>query len=189
MLASALVILMFQAPEIATAQTAVSPPPTVSVSAASISATVQPSDRYQPRLESSSLSLNTAEPELLRVELPSTSLRGVAFEGRSALQKKLWLSLTLAQHSAATFDAWTTQRALATGRAHETNPLLRPFAGKGAIYPAINGSPFLLDYVGYRLRKSEKKWIRRFWWVPQTIQTAVNIHCAVHNLQITKTSH
>lgn len=92
-----------------------------------------------------------------------------------------WLLVALAQHGAATFDAWTTNRALARGFTEE-NPLLRPAAGSAAIYGVIQIGPALLDYVGHRMRRSESGLMRRTWWLPQTLGMSASLFAGTHNL-------
>lgn len=61
----------------------------------------------------------------------------------------LWLTLTIAQHSAATFDAWSTRRAISSGQGLELNPLLQPFAGNASLYAAIaNAACLRAEYAG-----------------------------------------
>ena len=91
-----------------------------------------------------------------------------------------WLLLAIAQHSAATFDAWTTNRALARGYVEE-NPLLRPVAGTPAIYGVIQIAPTLFDYVGRRMRPPAGL-LRRAWWLPQTLGMSVSLYAGAHNL-------
>lgn len=59
-------------------------------------------------------------------------------EGRSQEPpRRKWLALSIAEHSAATFDAWSTRRSISTGQYEELNPTLRPFARNSSIYAAI----------------------------------------------------
>jgi hypothetical protein len=99
--------------------------------------------------------------------------------------RRLWLTLTIAQHGAATFDAWSTRRAISSGQVHEQNPLLKPFAGNASLYAAIQVSPSVLDYVGHRMMKSQHGWARHTWWLPQALGIAVSIASGVHNLGLT----
>src|SRR5262249_1817969 len=78
-----------------------------------------------------------------------------------------WLVMTAVQHSAATFDAWSTRRSISSGRGHELNPLMKPFAGSAAIYGAIQLAPLASDYLGRRLMSSKHPTLRKLWWVPQ----------------------
>src|SRR5579863_4539722 len=48
-------------------------------------------------------------------------------EDVSERQKKTWYALTIASSGAASFDAWTTRRAVSGGYGVEGNPFLRPF--------------------------------------------------------------
>jgi hypothetical protein len=99
-----------------------------------------------------------------------------------ASSKRVWMALSIAQHSAAGFDAWTTRRRLKSGRYHETNPLLKPFAGNDSLYAVMQVTPTVLDYVGNRMRNSEHTWMRRLWWVPQVVQTTTSLSFGAMNL-------
>lgn len=97
--------------------------------------------------------------------------------------RKLWLALSVAQHGAAVFDAYTTRQAIATG-ATEQNPLLRPFASSPAIYVATQVCPLALDYAGRRMQLSHNSLVRRMWWLPQSTGAAVSIFSGVHNIGV-----
>lgn len=99
--------------------------------------------------------------------------------------QRLWLTLSIAQHSAATFDAWSTNRSIASGN-HEANPLLKPFAGSAAIYGAIQAGPTAFDFVSRRMQRSQNRWVRRMWWVPQAASTGFSIFAGAHNLSISR---
>src|SRR5690348_9691527 len=92
-----------------------------------------------------------------------------------------WIALAIAQHSAAAFDAWSTNRALSAGNAQESNPMLRAFAGNPSIYAAIQVGPVLFDYVGRRMMTSRYGWARHTWWVLQAMSTATSIASGAHN--------
>ncbi|MGA9998569.1 MAG: hypothetical protein WBQ04_00460 [Candidatus Acidiferrales bacterium] len=94
-----------------------------------------------------------------------------------------WLALTMMQHGAATFDAYSTRQAIGHG-AVEDDPLMRPFAHSGAIYAAIQVGPLLLDYVARRMQHSEYGMVRRMWFVPQSASTAGFLISGVHNLSV-----
>ena len=96
--------------------------------------------------------------------------------------KRKWIALSIAQHGAAVFDAWTTRRKLSGGGYHESNPLLKPFAGNNSLYAVTQITPAALDLLGNRMRKSERPWVRRLWWLPQAAQTAMQITCGATNL-------
>jgi hypothetical protein len=110
-------------------------------------------------------------------EVPAGRKRSEKFQRRD------WVALTIAQHSAATFDAWTTRRAISAG-AYETDPLLRPFARNASVYAAIQVSPLLLDYVSKRMMTSRHGWMRRTWWIPQAVSTTAFFISGAHNLTI-----
>jgi len=97
--------------------------------------------------------------------------------------RRTWLLLSFAQHGAATFDAYSTRRAISTG-AVEGDPLMRPFAGSPGIYAAIQVGPLALDYVAARMQRSQHQLFRRTWWVPQAASTGMFIASGVHNLHV-----
>jgi hypothetical protein len=97
---------------------------------------------------------------------------------------KRWTALTVAQHSAATFDAWTTRRVVSSGRGHETNPLLRSAANSDALYAAIQVTPVVCDFVGSRMQRSSNHWVRRLWWTPQAFGTGMHLWSGFHNIGV-----
>ena len=104
-----------------------------------------------------------------------------SLEARS-WRKQAWLALVVAQHGAATFDAYTTREAVSRKHGPELDPLLRPFTGSAAVYPVIQIGPVLLDYLGHRMMRSPKGWVRRLWWLPQAAATAGFVWSGTHNL-------
>jgi hypothetical protein len=100
-------------------------------------------------------------------------------------QKREWLALSIAAHSGAGFDAWTTRKVLSSvPGAQETNPLLRPFAGNASMYVAVQVAPTILDYVSRRMMNSRYEWVRHTWWLPQAVSAAVSVASGVHNLGV-----
>jgi len=99
-------------------------------------------------------------------------------------KQRVWIALGIAEHSAATFDAWTTRRAITNYGAQELNPLLRPFAGNASLYLAIQVGPAVMDYMGRKMMYSRHNWVRRMWWVPQTASLASSLLCGAHNLSV-----
>jgi hypothetical protein len=95
-----------------------------------------------------------------------------------------WLALTITQHSAATFDAWSTRRVISSGQGQELNPMLRPFAGNASLYAVIQVVPVLFDYLGRRMMTSHRGWARRTWWVPQAVSTTASLASGAYNLSI-----
>ena len=94
-----------------------------------------------------------------------------------------WLALSIAGHSAAGFDAWSTRRVLTTvDGAQEMNPFLRPFAGNASMYVAVQVTPTIIDYVSHRMMNSSHAWMRHTWWVPQVVGAVVSVSSGVHNL-------
>lgn len=93
--------------------------------------------------------------------------------------RALWLVLSATEHGSATYDAWSTRRALESGRV-EADPIMRPFAGSPAIYGAIQIIPIGLDYLARRLQRSSG-WTRHVWWVPQSLATATFLFSGSYN--------
>ena len=58
-----------------------------------------------------------------------------------------WLALTVAQHAAATFDAWSSRRAINRKGIYETDPLMRPFVHSSTMYGMIQLGPAALEGV------------------------------------------
>jgi hypothetical protein len=145
----------------------------------------------QPALDSESAALpNAPEPVLINAPAPiaflkpakpmTVSVAELVAEGRH--NERVWRGLIIASHGAATFDAWSTRRAITTSGAQEMNPLLKPFAGNASLYAAIQVGPALMDYVGKKMMYSRHNWVRRMWWVPQSASFASSLFCGVHNL-------
>jgi hypothetical protein len=155
------------------------------------SAPVPSGTSIQPALGSESAALPNA-PVPVPVETPAPiaflrpakpmtiSVAELVAERRHNLL--VWRGLTIASHSAATFDAWSTRRAITTTGAQEMNPLLKPFAGNASLYAAIQVGPVLMDYVGRKMMYSRHNWVRRLWWVPQSASFASSLFCGAHNL-------
>ena len=99
-------------------------------------------------------------------------------------RRRNWLLLTIAQHSAATFDAWSTRQAISSGHALELNPMLRPFSGNASMYAATQVFPALFDYLGRRMMTSHHGWARHTWWIPQAVSTAASLGSGAHNLTV-----
>ena len=93
-----------------------------------------------------------------------------------------WRGLVIATSGAATFDAWTTRRAITTTGAVELNPLLKPFAGSSLIYGAIQVTPVLFDFAARKMMYNRHSWVRRVWWVPQSASFVGSLACGSHNL-------
>jgi hypothetical protein len=100
-------------------------------------------------------------------------------------QNREWLALSLAAHSAAGFDAWSTRLVISSmPQAREMNPLLRPFAGNASMYAAVQLAPTMLDFLSRRMMNSRHGWIRHTWWLPQAVSAAVSLGSGVHNLGV-----
>jgi hypothetical protein len=100
-------------------------------------------------------------------------------------QHREWLALSIAAHSAAGFDAWSTRRVISSvPQAQEMNPLLRPFAGNASMYAAVQVAPAILDFLSRRMMNSRYAWARHTWWLPQTVSAVISLSSGVHNLGV-----
>jgi hypothetical protein len=102
----------------------------------------------------------------------------------TAREKHTWLALTVVQHSASTFDAWSTRYSITSGHGRELNPLMKPFAGSAAIYGAIQLAPVGTDFLGRRLMRSSNPKLRKLWWLPQAAGTVGFIFSGVNNVRV-----
>ena len=137
-----------------------------------------------PSLKTSGTSEGTESPiGIIAAPAPAAPLPALK-AGPSRIRKtsSKWLLLTIAQHSAATFDAWSTRHALTAGGRYEADPLMRPFANSSALYGAIQMSPLVLDYFGHWMSHSDNTILRRMWWLPQSFATAGFLFSGSHNL-------
>jgi hypothetical protein len=99
-------------------------------------------------------------------------------------RRRKWLALTIGQHCAAGFDAWSTHRDVSSMQGREMNPILRPFAGNASIYPAAQLTPIVLDLLSHRMMTNRHPWLRHTWWIPQTIGTALSLASGIHNVGV-----
>jgi hypothetical protein len=102
--------------------------------------------------------------------------------------RKAWLVLSIAEHSAATFDAYSTRLAISRG-ANEADPMMQPFAHSPAIYGAIQVGPLVLDYAARRMERSQHGFLRKTWWVPQTAATGLFLFSGAHNMSVANSIH
>jgi hypothetical protein len=149
------------------------------------SADKAPSGSGPARLEAASLetiSENSQALSTIRVPDPAP-VKPVHVILPETYPRRTWLLLSIAQHSAATFDAYSTRVAVSNG-ASEADPMMRPFANSPAIYAAIQVGPAILDFAARRMQRSQNSVLRRTWWVPQTVSTGVFLFSGVHNMSI-----
>ena|SRR5579883_2465573 len=127
---------------------------------------------------------------VLNLNLPARDSRAAAmplspgdlYDSPHRLPRRKWLVLSLAEHSAAGFDAWSTRRDISSGLYQERNPLLRPFAANASIYVAIQAAPLAFDYLSRRMMASHHPLLRRAWWLPQALSTAVSLGSGAYNV-------
>ena len=100
----------------------------------------------------------------------------------SSRQRKIWWTLSVANHSAVAFDSYSTRRAVSHG-ARELNPTLRPFANTNALYPVMQASAFGLDYLSRRMMRSKYSALRKIWWLPQSANTVSSLFAGASNMR------
>ena len=132
-------------------------------------------------------------PDLAAIEprytspTPKSIAPAKAFLGRSyetSRQRKLWYALSFTGAGAASFDAWSTRRAISRGYGIEGNPMLRPFSHSGALYAATQVSPLVMDFIGKRMMVSHHPLLRKVWWLPQAVGSGVSFSAAIHNVRM-----
>ncbi len=126
----------------------------------------------------------TPAGSLANISIPQPAPALVAFRAgpdEVVRTNRPWLALTLLQHGAATFDAWSTRRAISRGRV-ETDPLLKPFVNSSSLYGTMQIAPGVLDFVSHRMYRSQKSWVRRLWWVPQAASSAGFVYAGSYNV-------
>lgn len=121
--------------------------------------------------------------EMIQLEPPKLGKYGQVKVAEEAPSRKKWIALSVALHSAAAFDAYTTRQAIGRG-AVEADPFMRPFAGSPAIYVAIQAAPIAMDFMARHMQRSRFSLIRKMWWVPQASGTAMYLFSGVHNLGV-----
>jgi hypothetical protein len=99
-------------------------------------------------------------------------------------EKIAWYSLMIAAHAGAVLDAWSTRRALSGNYGREADPLMRPFAHSGTLYLATQVTPLLMDVIGRRAMMSERPWVRKLWWVPQSVDASLSFQAGIHNIGV-----
>ena len=99
-------------------------------------------------------------------------------------ETRTWRGLVLASHSAAFFDAWSTNHAISEGRGYERNPLMKPFAGNGSMYAMTQVAPTGLDFLSHHMLHSSNGFMRKMWWLPQTAFTAGSVWVGMRNMHV-----
>ncbi|MGH9756122.1 MAG: hypothetical protein ACRD4M_00145 [Candidatus Acidiferrales bacterium] len=97
--------------------------------------------------------------------------------------RRAWIALSIVEHGAATFDAYSTRQAISHG-AVEDDPMMRPFAHSPAMYAAMQVGPVMLDVLARHMQRSNNNFLRHIWWLPQSVSTAGFVISGVHNLNV-----
>ena len=61
---------------------------------------------------------------------------------------------------------------------------MRPFAHSGTIYVATQVIPLLMDILGRRMMMSERPWVHKLFWMPQSAMASVSFEAGAHNISI-----
>jgi len=101
-------------------------------------------------------------------------------------QRVAWIGMSVLGHGTAAFDAYSTRQAVSGGYGNEANPLLRPFAHSGAIYVATQVSPTVMDFLGYKMMRNRRPWVRKMWWMPQAAGAGLSFTAGMHNMSLVK---
>ena len=122
-------------------------------------------------------------PPLVSAPAPVPILRMPESRPISRNERIAWTSLTFSAHAAAAFDARTTRLLLHRHGGRELDPFLRPFAGSDAgLFAATQVSASGANYLGWRMLRSQRRWVRKLWWLPQTVSFAGSLFGGFHNL-------
>ena len=119
----------------------------------------------------------------IRIQPVEPDTEHQVIQARPSPSRRTWLALSLIQHGAATFDAYSTREAISRGGV-EIDPMMRPFARSPGLYAAIQVGPVLLDFVSRKMQRSQNNFVRRMWWLPQSLSTASFLYSGVHNLNL-----
>ena len=104
-----------------------------------------------------------------------------------ALKNKPIALLGAIQTGALISDGVTTRQYLHRGYV-EVDPLTRAFLGRTPTWARMAPLGAIQVFAGMwlaeRMAKSQHVWVRRFWWLPQTIGIAGNIAASAHNVTL-----
>ncbi|MCI0348221.1 MAG: hypothetical protein L0Z53_02250 [Acidobacteriales bacterium] len=116
---------------------------------------------------------------LLLALLAPLPLAAQSFEAPRQTDKPFHI-LTAVAFSSAVADVETTQALRAKLeradlRHVEYNPLARPFVKHRAVqYAAWSATAGGASWLGWKMKRSRKGWIRRIWWLPQVAVIGAN---------------
>jgi len=96
-----------------------------------------------------------------------------------------WISLMLTNHAVAAFDAASTRRSIMAGN-HEENPLDQPFVHSNSLYVITQLGPLIPDTLALLMLRSERKWLRQLWWLPQMANIFFTGWNGIHNIRISQ---
>lgn len=101
----------------------------------------------------------------------------------SPKERIAWTSLSFGTQAAAAFDARTTRLLLHRYGGRELNPFLKPVAGSDVgLFAATQLSASGANYLSWRMLRSQRHWVRKLWWLPQTLSFAGSMFGGLNNL-------
>lgn len=107
-----------------------------------------------------------------------------------ALRDKPVLALGVAQSAALVTDGITTEQRVHRGYT-ETDPVTKLVLGArptwGGMAPLGAAQCLLETWLAERMRMSRYKWVRRLWWVPQSVGISGNTWGARENISNART--
>ncbi|HTZ75060.1 MAG TPA: hypothetical protein VMB47_14145 [Candidatus Aquilonibacter sp.] len=163
------------------------PNPTPAVASAAVSSgdsTSRGADKQPATLRLAALDAagdDTQSFSTIRIPEPIKPIRPISVDEVPSTRR--WIVLSIAQSSAAGFDAYATRRAIENG-AHEADPFMRPFANSSGIYAAIQVCPVVLDFTARHMQHSENPLIRHTWWLPQAVGTGLYLFSGAHDMHV-----
>jgi hypothetical protein len=93
-----------------------------------------------------------------------------------------FIALGVLSHGASVFDAAITRQEVREG-GYEENPLVRPYVRSYALFAVTQIGPFIYDGLGWLMTRSNHRWIRRLWWLPQTFNAVTCVAAGFYDLR------
>jgi hypothetical protein len=108
-----------------------------------------------------------ANPPAVKVEVAATP--------RLATKRPVFY-LMLAEAGAAAIDVELTQHCIHEGTCYEANLFM--LSNRWGQYGAKAGFITSTFFTGLGMRRSENKWVRRLWWIPQAANVGMSLYGA-----------
>src|SRR3989442_4298149 len=104
------------------------------------------------------LDLRVAESSSAATMAPGQPLRPGLHPSETVANRRLWYALAISSHSAATFDAWSTRRAVSSGQGRESKPpaLWTTRRTSDRKSTRLNSSHVRISYAVFCLKKKKE---------------------------------